>query len=72
MASARAQPSRGGGLSVEPVVEPLDKRISNATVFDEVEAMPRRTPLSCTLSMPLTDKRASKSLAPPPDMEEIE
>lgn len=75
-AMASAQSQNGGSLGV---FEDPSKRISDATVFDSMSELGegltdhgRKPQLSSTMSVPLVDKRQSKTPAPPPDMEDIE
>lgn len=75
MASAQSHHHYGSSLGG---LEEEDKRISSATVFEEVEPISeglvggKKQPLSGTMSAPLVDRRQSKMPAPPPNMDDIE
>ena len=80
MASAQSH-HNGSSLGLSEDDHRDDKRISSATVFEEVSPIgegligvggSRKQPLNCTMSAPLGEKRQSKMPAPPPDMDDIE
>jgi hypothetical protein len=59
---------RNGGVSRDRNSSALD----NLSQLGEGLVTARRQPLSGTMSVPLGDKRQSKTPAPPPDMDDIE